>query len=93
MFYTNVMRDLSSIKTDIVDKQTEFSGTDITDITGVNANLTELKKLVASGNNGMQEIITFSPASLLNMTIAQITGKATDRSNKNLNQTKIIEIS
>ncbi len=92
-FYTNVMRDLSRTKTDIINKQTEFSGTDITDITGVNSNLTELKKLVASGNNGMQEIIAFAPASLLNMTTAQITGKALDWSNKNLNQSKIIEIS
>jgi hypothetical protein len=87
------MRDLSRTKTDIINKQTEFSGTDITDITGVNSNLTELKKLVASGNNGMQEIIAFAPASLLNMTTAQITGKALDWSNKNLNQSKIIEIS
>lgn len=92
VFHNNVTNDLILTQADILDKNLEFSGTSSTDMTGVVSNLTQLKKLVDSGNNGMQEIVTFNPLSLNSMSPAQVTAKANDRSGKNLNIAKINEI-
>jgi len=64
-FYTNVMTDLSEIKADIINKNIEFSGANNLDITGVTANLSQLKNSITTYNNGVQQIITFIPLSLL----------------------------
>jgi hypothetical protein len=64
-FYLSVINDLSLIKTDIVSKTAAFSGASSTDITGVVSNLSQLKQLISSANNGMHQITTFNPLSLL----------------------------
>jgi hypothetical protein len=93
IFYTNVIQDLSGVQTDILEKNIMFSGTSTNDMTGVVSNLLQVKKLVASGNAGMAEISTFSPSTLLGKNTTWITNKANDRNEKNLNQTKILELS
>jgi len=92
VFYTNVLTDLAKIKADINNKNQEFSGADSLDITGVVSNLTQIKKIIASGNNGMAEIISFPAASLSSYSPTQVVALANDRSGKNLNLTKIKEL-
>jgi len=77
---------------DILDKNLEFSGVNVMDITGTVSNLIKLKQLVDSGNNGMLEITSFNEASLNSMTSAQIAAKASDWSGKNLNIAKILDM-
>ncbi|MEI8009080.1 MAG: hypothetical protein WCI00_07020 [bacterium] len=49
------------------------------------ANLRQIKNLVASGNNGMQQIVTFNPATLPGYTPIQITQLIHTRTGNNLN--------
>lgn len=92
IFYKNVMEDLSLIQTDIANKTNEFSGTSSTDMTGVIPNLIQIKNMVTSGNNGIQEILTFNYNTLTSMSATQIANKANDRTNKNLNPTKLSDL-
>lgn len=87
------MTDLSRTKSDIADKNHEFSGADAVDMTGVVSNLAQLKNLIASGNNGITTILNFSQTNLLSMNSTQVTNLANDRSGKNLNLAKIMEMS
>ena len=93
VFYTSVIQDLSGVQTEILEKNIMFSGTSTNDMTGVVSNLLQVKKLVASGNAGMAEISTFNHSTLLGQNTTWINNKANDRSEKNLNQTKILELS
>ena len=92
VFYTTVIKDLAQTKADIVQKNEEFSWTDSLDVTGVVANLRQIKNLVASGNNGMQQVVTFNPTTLLGYTPTQITQLLHTRTGSNLNWAKILEI-
>lgn len=87
------MSDLAQIKTDIVDTNTAFSGTDITDITGVVTNLSQLKTMITTYNNGMNQIINFSTGTLLGYNATQIAQLANTRSGNNINTAKLIEMS
>lgn len=91
VFHNNVTNDLTLTQADVLDRNIEFSGATSTD-TGVVSNLIELKKLVDSGNAGMQEITTFNPLSLYSMNSTQVAAQANDRSGKNLNSAKILEM-
>lgn len=62
------------------------------DLTGVVSNLTQIKTIVASGNNGISTILTFLPTNLLSMNSSQVANLANDRSGKNLNSAKITEL-
>lgn len=92
VFYTTVMVDLAKTKTDIVSKTNEFSGANAMDITGVVANLGQLKTMIGGYNNGMQAIISFNPASLIWYSSAQVTQLANTRSGTTINPTNIVEI-
>gem|GEM_PF-1137087 len=54
------MKYLAEAKNEITKTTQEFSGTDSTDMTGVISNLRQIKKLVASGNLSMQQIVSFN---------------------------------
>ncbi|MEI6774299.1 MAG: hypothetical protein WCL18_05965 [bacterium] len=56
------------------------------------ANLSQIKKLIASGNNGMQQIITFNPLKLLGYSHGQITQLINTRSGNNITTAKSLEI-
>ena len=62
-------------------------------MTGVVSNLTQLKRLVASGNDGMQQITAFNPLSLPGYSSTQVAQLASDRSGENLNLAKLAELS
>lgn len=92
VFYTTVMRDLAQTKGDIIKKTNEFSGTNATDITGVIANLGQLKTLISGYNSSMQAIIAFNPTSLQGYSPTQLTQLANTRNENNINPTKSLEI-
>lgn len=92
VFYTTVMRDLAQTKGDIVKKTDEFSGASATDITGVVANLAQLKTLINKYNTSMQAIIDFNPTALQGYSSGQVTQLANTRSDTNINATKSMEI-
>lgn len=92
IFYTTVIKNLAQTKTDIADKQVEFSGANNLDITGVVANLSQVKYLIAWGNSGMQQIINFNPLILSWYTTGQVVQLANTRNTNNLTPTKSINI-
>ena len=93
IFYTNSIENLTGIQKDILERNNTFSGTNANDITGVVSNLLQIKKIIASGNDGMAEIMTFTASTLLGKDSTWITNKANERNEKNLNQTKLLELS
>lgn len=92
VFYTTVIKDLAQTKLDIVNKTNEFSGTSATDITGVVANLNQLKTIITWYNSAMQTIINFNPTLLQGYTATQIATLANTRSGNNMTIEKSNEI-
>jgi len=87
-FYTDSKQAIQQTSNDIVEKTTEFAGT-----TWVIGNLTKIRDMINSGNDGIQTIVNYNILWLGGLNSTQITNKASERNTIRLDQSEILEIS
>ncbi len=92
-FYNNTIASIQTVQQDITEKNQEFSGTNITDMTGVVSNLAALKSAIIASNNGLTQINNFSVSSITSYNATQIAQLVQTRTANNITTNKVIEMS
>lgn len=87
-FYTGARKTIDQVQDDIITKTTEFSAS-----TGTIGDLTKVKDMIASGNNGVQAILAFDNSGFLSMNSTQVANKANERSALTLDTAELLAIS